>query len=196
MIQAVPGATDLPVSGHAASAVGRSRRYSGMTASQRWGSRGTYVRGTSVQDPIVAKPNRARRVVALVARPVGQVLRRAESLAQHLHSRERSSCCRGRQRAPVATPQQPCQLADIPLVLHEPGSGTRATLEMAITVAGWAVCELVLELASTPTVRNAVAAGVAPIPIRALVIARMSLRGRLRIVAVTDLDRPLLAVWK
>ena len=45
MIQAVPGATDLPVSGHAASAVGRSRRYSGMTASQRWGSRGTYVRG-------------------------------------------------------------------------------------------------------------------------------------------------------
>lgn len=80
MIQAVPGATDLPVSGHAASAVGRSRRYSGMTASQRWGSRGTYVRGTSVEDPIAAKPNRARRVIALVARPVGQVLRRAESL--------------------------------------------------------------------------------------------------------------------
>ena len=36
--------------------------------------------GTSVEDPIAAKPNRARRVIALVARPVGQVLRRAESL--------------------------------------------------------------------------------------------------------------------
>jgi hypothetical protein len=41
-----------------------------------------------------------------------------------------------------------------------------------------------------------VAAGVAPTVISALVIAKMSLRGRLHIVAVTDLDRPLLAVWK
>jgi DNA-binding transcriptional LysR family regulator len=85
----------------------------------------------------------------------------------------------------VATPPQPCQLADTPLVLHEPGSGTRATLEMAITVAGWAVCESVLELAATAAARNAVVAGVAPTVIRALVIAKMSLRGRLRIVDVT-----------
>jgi DNA-binding transcriptional LysR family regulator len=85
----------------------------------------------------------------------------------------------------VATPPQPCQLADTPLVLHGPGSGTRATLEMAITVAGWAVCESVLELAATAAARNAVAAGVAPTVISALAVAEDVAAGRLRIVDVT-----------
>jgi DNA-binding transcriptional LysR family regulator len=96
------------------------------------------------------------------------------------------------------TSLQPGQLADTPLVLREPGSGTRATLEMALTNVGWALCEPVLELASTAAVRNAVAAGVAPTVISALAVAEDVAAGRLHIVAVTglDLDRPFLAVWK
>ena len=85
----------------------------------------------------------------------------------------------------MATPPQPGQLADTPLVLHAPGSGKRATLEMAITVTGWAACEPLLELALTPTVRNAVAAGVAPTVISALAVAEDVAAGRLRIVDVT-----------
>ena len=95
------------------------------------------------------------------------------------------------------TPLQPHHLADAHLVLREPGSGTRATLENALGAVGLTLAEPALELPSTAAVRNAVAAGVAPSVISELAVKDDIAAGRLHVVDVRgiDLSRPLHAVW-
>lgn len=108
----------------------------------------------------------------------------------------------------VAPPQHPWrrrrsplharQLADSSLVLREQGSGTRDTLERAITRAGLILADPVLELASTAAVRNAVAAGVGATVMSELAVVDDVASGRMVIVPTTGLDlgRPLTAVWR
>lgn len=96
------------------------------------------------------------------------------------------------------SPLQPHHLASSPLVLREPGSGTRRTLEGALERCGLSVSEPILELASTAAIRNAVAAGVGPTVISELAVSDDVAAGRLAVVATTGLDlgRPLRAVWR
>jgi DNA-binding transcriptional LysR family regulator len=96
------------------------------------------------------------------------------------------------------SPLQAHQLAESALVLREPGSGTRDTLERAIARAGLTLAEPVLELASTAAVRNAVAAGVGATVMSELAVADDVATGRMIIVPTVGLDlgRPLTAVWR
>ena len=96
------------------------------------------------------------------------------------------------------SPLQAHQLAETPLVLREPGSGTRDTLERAIARAGLVLAEPILELASTAAVRNAVAAGVGATVMSELAVADDVATGRMVVVPTVGLDlgRPLTAVWK
>lgn len=96
------------------------------------------------------------------------------------------------------SPLQARQLAESALVLREPGSGTRDTLERAIGQAGFALADPVLELASTAAVRNAVAAGVGATVMSELAVVDDVASGRLIIVPTVGLDlgRPLAAVWR
>lgn len=87
-------------------------------------------------------------------------------------------------------------LAETPLVVREPGSGTRTVLERAL--AGRPQAPPALELSSTAAVRAAVAAGAGPAAVGAHAVREDLATGRLVQVTVTDLDltRQLHAVWK
>jgi DNA-binding transcriptional LysR family regulator len=87
-------------------------------------------------------------------------------------------------------------LAATPLVVREPGSGTRTVLERAL--AGLPTAPPALELSSTAAVRSAVAAGAGPAALGAHAIRDDLTTGRLvRIeVAGLDLTRRLHAVWR
>lgn len=97
---------------------------------------------------------------------------------------------RGGRRISAAT------LAATPLVVREPGSGTRLVLDRALE--GLETAPPALELSSTAAVRSAVAAGAGPAALGAHAIGEDLASGRLVRVPVAGLDltRRLHAVWK
>ena len=87
------------------------------------------------------------------------------------------------------------ELAATPLIVREPGSGTRTTLERLLT--GHELAPPALELGSNAAVRISVVAGIAPAVLSVLAVAAAIDSGELRSVPVADvrLDRQLRAVW-
>lgn len=87
-------------------------------------------------------------------------------------------------------------LAATPLVVREPGSGTRTVLDRALE--GLPSAAPALELSSTAAVRAAVAAGAGPAALGAHAIAEDLAAGRLVRISVggLDLTRRLHAVWR
>ncbi|MBY8847376.1 LysR family transcriptional regulator [Saccharothrix sp. MB29] len=84
------------------------------------------------------------------------------------------------------------ELAAVPLVVRERGSGTRDTLDRALPDA----CPPALELGSTTAVRGAVVAGVAPAVLSVLAVGLDLADGRLvEVPGALDLRRVLRAVW-
>lgn len=94
-------------------------------------------------------------------------------------------------------PLTAAELAAAPLVLREPGSGTRETLDLALRGAGAGAPRPLLELGSATAVRNAVIAGSGPAVISELAV-RTDLADR-RLVSVeiegVELRRALRAIW-
>ncbi|MFG2821842.1 LysR family transcriptional regulator [Kitasatospora sp. NPDC048365] len=97
-----------------------------------------------------------------------------------------------RRRAPVTGEE----LAATPLVLREPGSGTREVLEEALARFGGAAAPR-LELASSTALKAAALAGAGPVCLSELAVTEELATGRLVAVPVAGLDlhRPLRAVW-
>lgn len=97
-----------------------------------------------------------------------------------------------RRRRPVDGPE----LAATPLVLREPGSGTREVLDQALAPYGGTAVPL-LVLASTTALKAAAVSGAGPVVLSELAVADELGRGRLVSVPLTGLDlgRPLRAVW-
>lgn len=95
------------------------------------------------------------------------------------------------------TPLTARELAATPLVLREPGSGTRQTLDRALRRRGLAPARPLLELGSTTAVRGAVVAGAGPAVISELAVYGDIAEGRLAAVEVDGLElrRVLRAVW-
>jgi len=92
-------------------------------------------------------------------------------------------------------PLRPVELATTPLLLREPGSGTRETLEAALAPYG-GVAEPVLELGATAPLRLAATSGTAPAVLSALAAADEIAAGRLvEVPSELPLDRVLRAVW-
>jgi len=94
----------------------------------------------------------------------------------------------------------PAELSQTPLVVREQGSGTRDSLTAALrAVLGHDVQQArpVLELSSSVAVRGAVLAGAGPAVMSRLAVADDLAIGRLRSVAVPELDlrRDLRAIW-
>jgi len=92
------------------------------------------------------------------------------------------------------------ELSRTPLVTREPGSGTRDSLTAALrTKLGDAIqqAQPVLELSSAAAVRSAVVAGAGPAVMSRLAVADDLAIGRLRTVAIPELNlrRDLRAVW-
>ncbi|AYY13594.1 LysR family transcriptional regulator [Actinobacteria bacterium YIM 96077] len=98
-----------------------------------------------------------------------------------------------RRRAPVPAGE----LAATPLVVREPGSGTRTALEQALRRGAHRMAAPLLELSSNAAVKVAVEAGTAPAVLSDLAVAGEVRDGRLRDVSVDGLEltRPLHAVW-
>lgn len=98
-----------------------------------------------------------------------------------------------RRRRPVTA----AELAATPLVVREPGSGTRETLDRALRRATVEPVAPLLELGSTTAVRSAVVGGAGPAALSALAVASDLVDGRLVAVSVdgVDLRRVLRAVW-
>lgn len=82
-----------------------------------------------------------------------------------------------------------------PLVVREPGSGTRVSLETAL--AGHTLAAPALELGSNAAVRVAVVSNAAPTVLSELAVQSAVAAGELRAVYVDGLvvDRPLRALW-
>ncbi|MFE0458098.1 LysR family transcriptional regulator [Kitasatospora sp. NPDC058965] len=96
-------------------------------------------------------------------------------------------------RAPVNA----AELAATPLVLREPGSGTRDVLDRALLAAGAGRATPLLELASTTALKAAALAGAGPVCLSELAVADELATRRLVEVPLhaLDLRRPLRAVW-
>jgi DNA-binding transcriptional LysR family regulator len=90
------------------------------------------------------------------------------------------------------------RVASTPLVLREPGSGTRESLETALADAGLEPPMAVLELGSTSAVKAAVISGGSPAVLSRLAVEADAAGGRLRIVPIVGmrLSRELRAVWR
>jgi DNA-binding transcriptional LysR family regulator len=83
---------------------------------------------------------------------------------------------------------EPRELAAMPLVSRERGSGTRRYLEEALTrQTGISLAQPLLELSSTTAIKAAVAEGVAPAVLSSLAVAGEIAAGALRQVPVTGL---------
>ncbi len=97
-----------------------------------------------------------------------------------------------RRRIPLTV----AELAATPLVVREPGSGTRSTLDVAL--AEYPRAEPLLELGSAAAIRTSVLGGVGPAVLSTLAVGDQLERGELRAVAVEGLDlrRTLRAVWR
>ncbi|MFP5335981.1 MAG: LysR substrate-binding domain-containing protein [Actinomycetes bacterium] len=89
------------------------------------------------------------------------------------------------------------ELAATRLVVREPGSGTRTSLEQLLG-RRHALQEPLLELSSNTAVKVAVESGEAPAVLSRLAVAQDVEAGRLVEVPIADvrLDRPLRAVWQ
>mgnify|MGYP002737193544 FL=1 len=90
------------------------------------------------------------------------------------------------------------ELASTPLVLREPGSGTRQALESALTQAGTTTfAEPAAVYTSTLAVRSAILAGLAPGALSSLAVAEDIRRGHLVVVPIVGMQitRPLTAIW-
>lgn len=87
------------------------------------------------------------------------------------------------------------ELLATPLVVREPGSGTRVSFETAL--AGRAMAPSALELGSNTAVRMAVAAGAGPAVLSELAVRAAVAAGELCAVAVEGLrvERRLRAIW-
>jgi DNA-binding transcriptional LysR family regulator len=96
------------------------------------------------------------------------------------------------------TPVSGAELAETPLLLREPGSGTRETLERALRP--WVGPSVpVLELGATGPLRSAAAQGAAPAVLSLLAVTDDLEAGRLVEVPVAEevaLTRVLRAVWR
>jgi molybdate transport repressor ModE-like protein len=104
----------------------------------------------------------------------------------------------GHQLARRAVPLRPAALARLPLLLREPGSGTRETLERALAAHGVAPTPL-LELGATAPLRAAALSGTGPAALSVLAVADDLAAGRLVELPVSDelpLRRTLRAVWR
>lgn len=93
-------------------------------------------------------------------------------------------------------PLHATELAATPLIVREPGSGTRITLD--IMLRGHEVAKPLLELGSNSAVKISVRAGLAPAVLSTLAVDSDVRSGTLREVPVDDLDlsRRLRAVWR
>lgn len=87
-------------------------------------------------------------------------------------------------------------LAKTPLLVRELGSGTRDTLDRAMSAAGYQVTPS-LELASNTALKSAAIAGMGPVVLAAIALADDLESGALVEVKVSDLvlTRPLTIVW-
>ncbi|MDK1361575.1 LysR family transcriptional regulator [Arthrobacter sp. zg-Y1219] len=87
------------------------------------------------------------------------------------------------------------ELAEIPLVVREPGSGTREALQEVL--AGYDVVEPAQVLSSNTAVRVAVAAGAGPAVLSELVVRDQLASGELLRVPFEGegISRPLTAIW-
>ena len=91
------------------------------------------------------------------------------------------------------TPVTRDELARTPLIVREPGSGTRHTLDVALG------CDPVvhMEMGSTAALLAAARAGAAPGVVSRMAAATLAQQGELTIVPATlDFERPLRAVWR
>ncbi|MFF3324288.1 LysR family transcriptional regulator [Streptomyces sp. NPDC002889] len=97
-----------------------------------------------------------------------------------------------RRRAPLT----PAELAAMPLVLRERGSGTRQVLDSALSAYG-GLAEPLLELASTTAVKAAAVSGAGPAVLSELAVTEELSSRRLTRIPVEGvrLDRDLRAVW-
>ncbi|MFF3668810.1 LysR family transcriptional regulator [Microtetraspora malaysiensis] len=94
------------------------------------------------------------------------------------------------------TPLRPRELAATPLIVREPGSGTRITFETVMARYG-PLAEPLLELGSNSAVKVALASGAGPAVLSELAVGDELAEGRLVAVAPegVDLQRKLRAVW-
>ncbi|WP_018349929.1 LysR family transcriptional regulator [Longispora albida] len=95
-------------------------------------------------------------------------------------------------------PLTPAELAAAPMILREPGSGTRIAFEEAMraVLPGWQPAP-VLELSSTTAIKTAAGAGAGLAVVSSLAVAAEIASGALHAVTVPGLDlrRTLHAVW-
>ncbi|MFT4199235.1 LysR family transcriptional regulator [Gordonia sp. (in: high G+C Gram-positive bacteria)] len=96
-----------------------------------------------------------------------------------------------------AEPVTAAELAAAPLLVREPGSGTRFTLDRALERYGLTVTEGMV-VASNTALKAAASAGVGPVILSSLALEDDVRSGRLREVDVAglDLQRPFTAVWR
>ncbi|MEW1718921.1 LysR family transcriptional regulator [Streptomyces sp. NPDC093109] len=94
------------------------------------------------------------------------------------------------------TPLDPAELARTPLILREPGSGTRQVLDAGLTPYG-GLAEPLLELASTTALKAAAVSGAGPCVLSELAVVDELAAHRLVSVPVAGmrLRRDLRAVW-
>lgn len=88
------------------------------------------------------------------------------------------------------------ELASTPLIVREPGSGTRTTLELAMR--DYPMVSPLIELGSASAIRTSVLNGVGPAVLSTLAVVEQVKSGDLRVVDVDGLDlrRSLRAVWR
>lgn len=96
-----------------------------------------------------------------------------------------------RRRQPISI----AELASTSLLVREPGSGTRITLDLAL--AEYPRAAPLLELGSAAAIRTSVLAGMGPSVMSTLAVADQVKAGEMKIVPVQDLvlHRALRAVW-
>ncbi|HTT92632.1 MAG TPA: LysR family transcriptional regulator [Acidimicrobiales bacterium] len=125
------------------------------------------------------------------ARPPGR-LRSKEVLADELVIVVPVDHPWSRRRRPISVNE----LARTPLVLREPGSGTREVLTEALSAYGFGVTSA-MELGSTTAIKAAVMTGAGPAVISALAVRAELHAGQLVAVACQDLSlrRAIRAIW-
>lgn len=98
-----------------------------------------------------------------------------------------------RRRRPISA----SQLADTPLVLREPGSGTREVLTVALEARGLAATAA-MELGSTTAIKAAVMSGAGPAVVSALAVRAELGAGQLVAISCADLrlERTIRAIWE
>jgi DNA-binding transcriptional LysR family regulator len=103
----------------------------------------------------------------------------------------------GHEWAARSQPVTAAMLADTPLLVREPGSGTRETIEAALRRASH-VLQVGLALASNAALKSSALAGMGPVVLSELALDPEIATGSLVGLQVSDLDlrRPLSVVWR